>query len=109
MFSGLQNMPPSDAELATQALTEEGLCRFPSFSASDALTLVRPYFLVFNFVMSNIGHEGSIHPKTIPGNNAAHPRERPRHIHPNYWWTHTLRVHSRRSRACQWNWRCEFG
>ncbi|KAF8165069.1 hypothetical protein B0H34DRAFT_793501 [Crassisporium funariophilum] len=32
-------MPPSDAELATQTLTEEGSYRFPSFSASDAVTL----------------------------------------------------------------------
>lgn len=32
-------MIPSDAELASQALTEEGNYRFPSFSASDAVTL----------------------------------------------------------------------
>lgn len=40
-------MPPSDAELATQTLAEEGSCRFPSFSASDAVTLVSPYLLVY--------------------------------------------------------------
>ncbi|KAG6866501.1 hypothetical protein C0991_003045 [Blastosporella zonata] len=33
-------MAPSDAELATQALAEEGNFRFPSFSAADAVTLV---------------------------------------------------------------------
>jgi len=33
-------MAPTDAELATQTLTEEGNYRFPSFSASDAVTLV---------------------------------------------------------------------
>ncbi|KAG5716061.1 hypothetical protein E4T56_gene10797 [Termitomyces sp. T112] len=32
-------MAPSDAELATHALSEEGSFRFPSFSASDAVTL----------------------------------------------------------------------
>ncbi|KAG6833840.1 hypothetical protein H0H87_011774 [Tephrocybe sp. NHM501043] len=32
-------MAPSDAELATQALSEEGNFRFPSFTASDAVTL----------------------------------------------------------------------
>jgi len=32
-------MIPSDAELASQALNEEGSYRFPSFSASDAVTL----------------------------------------------------------------------
>lgn len=32
-------MAPSDAELATQTLNEEGSIRFPSFSASDAVTL----------------------------------------------------------------------
>ncbi|TFK73005.1 hypothetical protein BDN72DRAFT_835321 [Pluteus cervinus] len=32
-------MPPTDAELATQTLREEGSYRFPSFSASDAVTL----------------------------------------------------------------------
>jgi len=32
-------MAPTDAELATQTLTEEGNYRFPSFSASDAVTL----------------------------------------------------------------------
>jgi uncharacterized protein (UPF0303 family) len=39
MFASLQNMPPTDAQLATQALNEEGNYRFPSFSASDAVTL----------------------------------------------------------------------
>jgi len=33
-------MAPSDAELATQCLTEEGNYRFTTFSASDAVTLV---------------------------------------------------------------------
>ncbi|KAF8974683.1 hypothetical protein BDZ97DRAFT_1911842 [Flammula alnicola] len=32
-------MPPTDAELATQTLTEEGRYRFQSFSASDAVML----------------------------------------------------------------------
>lgn len=32
-------MPPAAAELATQALAEEGKYKFPSFSASDALAL----------------------------------------------------------------------
>ncbi|KJA24593.1 hypothetical protein HYPSUDRAFT_135976 [Hypholoma sublateritium FD-334 SS-4] len=32
-------MPPSDAELATQALVEEGKYRFPSFCSTDAVTL----------------------------------------------------------------------
>ncbi|KIK65605.1 hypothetical protein GYMLUDRAFT_158815 [Collybiopsis luxurians FD-317 M1] len=39
MFSGLQAMPPSDASIASQALHEETSYRFPSFSASDAVTL----------------------------------------------------------------------
>ncbi|CAA7260259.1 unnamed protein product [Cyclocybe aegerita] len=42
MFNGLhtlQPMPPSDAELATQTLTEEGNYKFASFSANDAVTL----------------------------------------------------------------------
>ncbi|ESK93716.1 hypothetical protein Moror_1414 [Moniliophthora roreri MCA 2997] len=39
MFSGLQGMAPNDTELATQTLAEEGSYRFPSFSASDAVTL----------------------------------------------------------------------
>lgn len=33
-------MAPSDAELANHTLSEEGTYRFPSFSASDAVTLV---------------------------------------------------------------------
>jgi len=42
MFNGLHQMPrsPTDAEMATQTLTEEGTYRFPSFTASDAVTLV---------------------------------------------------------------------
>ncbi|KAJ3904882.1 hypothetical protein F5879DRAFT_31664 [Lentinula edodes] len=40
MFSGLhENIMPSDGELADQALHEESNYRFPSFSASDAVTL----------------------------------------------------------------------
>ncbi|KAJ8086334.1 hypothetical protein PM082_005157 [Marasmius tenuissimus] len=39
MFSGLQGMAPSDGELATQTLSDEGSYRFASFSASDAVTL----------------------------------------------------------------------
>ena len=34
-------MTPTDAEVATQTLIEEGSFRFTSFSASDAVTLVR--------------------------------------------------------------------
>jgi len=40
MFNGLHSMPPAAAELATQALAEEGKYKFPSFSAADALALV---------------------------------------------------------------------
>lgn len=40
MFSGFNaQMPPSDAELATQALQEEALYRFPSFDADAAVML----------------------------------------------------------------------
>ncbi|KIL68229.1 hypothetical protein M378DRAFT_196694 [Amanita muscaria Koide BX008] len=39
MFSAFHDMAPTDAELATQALTEEGSYRFPSFDAADAITL----------------------------------------------------------------------
>ena len=39
MFNGFHPMAPSDAEIATQALNEEGSIRFPSFSSSDAVTL----------------------------------------------------------------------
>ncbi|KAJ8697949.1 hypothetical protein PTI98_004716 [Pleurotus ostreatus] len=39
MFSRLENMPPTDAEIATQVLADEYSYRFPSFSASDAVTL----------------------------------------------------------------------
>lgn len=37
-------MAPTDAELATQALSEEGNFRFQSFSAADAVTLVSAKF-----------------------------------------------------------------
>jgi hypothetical protein len=41
MFNGLHaSMPRTEAELASQALTEEGIYRLPSFSSSDAVTLV---------------------------------------------------------------------
>jgi hypothetical protein len=40
MFSGIHEMAPTDAELATQALAEEGNYRFPAFDAADAVTLV---------------------------------------------------------------------
>ena len=40
MFSAFQNpVPPSDAEIANQVLTEEANYRFTSFSANDAVTL----------------------------------------------------------------------
>ncbi|KAI0676984.1 hypothetical protein C8Q78DRAFT_1000442 [Trametes maxima] len=40
MFSGFNaQMPPSDAELATQALQEEAMYRFPSFDAEAAVML----------------------------------------------------------------------
>ncbi|KAF4619115.1 hypothetical protein D9613_005404 [Agrocybe pediades] len=39
MFSRLQNMPPTDADLAAQTLLEEGSYRFQSFNSSDAVTL----------------------------------------------------------------------
>lgn len=48
MFNGLHAMHPTDAELATQALAEEGKYRFPSFSASDAVTLVILPLYFFN-------------------------------------------------------------
>lgn len=40
MFSGFRDpQPPSDAELATQALNDESNYRFRSFNAGDAVTL----------------------------------------------------------------------
>ncbi|KAI0736111.1 hypothetical protein C8Q72DRAFT_802791 [Fomitopsis betulina] len=40
MFNGFHTpMPPTDAELASQALTEESTYRFRSFNANDAVTL----------------------------------------------------------------------
>lgn len=40
MFNGFHNpQPPSDTELATQALNEESSYRFRSFTANDAVTL----------------------------------------------------------------------
>src|ERR1700733_5634067 len=39
MFSAFHEMPRTDAELATQALQEEGNYRFASFSSSEAVTL----------------------------------------------------------------------
>ncbi|KAH9938499.1 uncharacterized protein B0H18DRAFT_17382 [Fomitopsis serialis] len=40
MFNGFHTpMPPSDAELASQALNEESIYRFRSFNANDAVTL----------------------------------------------------------------------
>ncbi|KAF8897216.1 hypothetical protein BD779DRAFT_1667224 [Infundibulicybe gibba] len=39
MFNPFHGMPPTDAELATQTLVEEGSYRFASFSANDAVTL----------------------------------------------------------------------
>jgi uncharacterized protein (UPF0303 family) len=39
MFSTLRDMPKTDAEIAAQVLSEEGLYRFPSFSANDAVTI----------------------------------------------------------------------
>lgn len=38
-------MGPTDAELATQTLSEEGSFRFSSFNASDAVTLVRCFLV----------------------------------------------------------------
>jgi len=39
MFNGFHTMSPTDAELANAALHDEGVYQFPSFSASDAVTL----------------------------------------------------------------------
>lgn len=40
MFNGLySHLSPSDAELASQTLTEESSYRFPSFNTNDAVTL----------------------------------------------------------------------
>jgi uncharacterized protein (UPF0303 family) len=39
MFSAFHEMPRTDAELATQALQDEGNYRFTAFSSSDAVTL----------------------------------------------------------------------
>jgi uncharacterized protein (UPF0303 family) len=39
MFNEFHTMAPSDADLATQTLNEEGSIRFSSFNASDAVTL----------------------------------------------------------------------
>ncbi|THV05434.1 hypothetical protein K435DRAFT_745156 [Dendrothele bispora CBS 962.96] len=39
MFSTLHGMSRSDAQLAQEALNQEGSYRFPAFSASDAVTL----------------------------------------------------------------------
>ena len=40
MFNGFHTpMPPTDAELASQALNEESTHRFRSFNANDAVTL----------------------------------------------------------------------
>ncbi|EGO01589.1 hypothetical protein SERLA73DRAFT_48715 [Serpula lacrymans var. lacrymans S7.3] len=39
MFTGIHPMIPSDAELASKALSEEGTYRFPSFSANEAVTI----------------------------------------------------------------------
>ncbi|KAK2466432.1 hypothetical protein APHAL10511_002074 [Amanita phalloides] len=39
MFSNIHEMQPTDADLATRALTEEGAYRFPAFNAADAVTL----------------------------------------------------------------------
>lgn len=47
-------MPPSDAELATQALVEEGKYRFPSFSSSDAVTLVSILTYIEGFPHMNL-------------------------------------------------------
>ena len=57
MFNGLYTMPPTDADLATQTLSEEGSYRFSSFSASDAVTLVslKIFYFFLDFIMMN-GH-----------------------------------------------------
>ncbi|KAJ7047677.1 hypothetical protein C8F04DRAFT_17369 [Mycena alexandri] len=39
MFSNIHSMLPTAAEIASQTLIEEGSCRFPAFSSSDAVTL----------------------------------------------------------------------
>jgi uncharacterized protein (UPF0303 family) len=39
MYSGFHPLPPSDAELATRALNDESSCRFPHFSANDAVII----------------------------------------------------------------------
>jgi len=49
MFNGLYTMPPTDADIATQTLSEEGNYRFSAFSASDAVTLVS-----FNMFMPSL-------------------------------------------------------
>jgi len=41
MFSNLHTVSRSDADMAQEALNQEGSYRFPAFSASDAVTLVR--------------------------------------------------------------------
>lgn len=49
MFNSLYTIPPTDVDIATQTLSEEGSYRFSSFSASDAVTLVS-----FNIFMSSL-------------------------------------------------------
>jgi hypothetical protein len=57
-------MAPTDAELATQTLIEEGNFRFASFSASDAVTLVGRWvfssnlsrYLDYSHILSRVSH-----------------------------------------------------
>jgi len=71
MFNGLHHMYPTDAELATQILNEEGSYRFSSFSASDAVTLVTAFPSLWNEMLSAF-FEGAFYPETISLDSASH-------------------------------------
>lgn len=66
MFSRLENMPPTDAEIATQVLADEYSYRFPSFSASDAVTLVSLSFARSPTNINQMQLLGSLNKKKVP-------------------------------------------
>ncbi|KAG9219292.1 hypothetical protein CCMSSC00406_0001702 [Pleurotus cornucopiae] len=64
-------MPPTDAEIATQVLADEYSYRFPSFSASDAVTLVGLSFARTSTNQPTNRHQpmqllGSLNKKKVP-------------------------------------------
>lgn len=84
-------MAPTDADLATQTLTEEGSYRFASFSASDAVTLVRSF--AFHYYISQY-ILGPFDTETVSRNVSPRQGKGPCDFDPVHCWAHAFRMHS---------------